>query len=66
MRKVVIFAAGIHSGGGLTLLNNIIESWDDQGYSELFLDERSKLLLDVNQLDKFDSIFGSSTLFLEE
>ena len=57
MRKVVIFAAGIHSGGGLTLLNNIIESWDDQGYSELFLDERSKLLLDVNQLDKFDSIF---------
>lgn len=57
MRKVVIFAAGIHSGGGLTLLKNIIESWDDQGYSELFLDERSKLLLDVNQLDKFDSIF---------
>ena len=47
----------------MTLLNNIIESWDDQGYSELFLDERSKLLLDVNQLDKFDSIFGSSTLF---
>ena len=55
MKKFIIFASGIHGGGGLVVLTEIIESIKNKQNVLLFLDERSKEKLDRDKLINFKS-----------
>ncbi len=56
MKKFIIFASGIHGGGGLVVLTEIIETIKNKQNVLLFLDERSKEKLDRDKLINFKSI----------
>ncbi len=57
MKKFIIFAAGIHSGGGIVVLREVLENIQNKENVMLFLDERSKEKLDQEKLINFKSIF---------
>lgn len=57
MKKTIIFASGLHTGGGLVILKSVLESIDNFKNLTLFLDIRVKNKIDIESLEVVDSIF---------
>ena len=57
MNKFIIFAAGIHGGGGMVVLREVLENIQTKENVMLFLHERTKEKLDQEKLTNFRFIF---------